>query len=308
MKGRRWWNPLGWDAALVAPGPPGPLVLMRVLIVSVIGARLLLRRWWVMAERPDALFDPVPFLAWLPGQPGAAAIVAVWALGLASVAATLWASATGRHVTLPFVGAWLSLLVLAGLWGSAGKVMHNDVLLLSVAVPLLFASSPTRPTGSTDAIDADAPAARWGWPPRAALIVLAVVYFLTGVQKLRHSGPGWAFGDNMSWVIRQGRSPFGDDFSRAIADQEWLTRSMSAGALALELVAPALLAVRRTRPWFALSATAMHLSIWAFLGLDYYGWVLAVWAVVIPMSTLGERWWRTADLAPSPAQVRVNHG
>ncbi len=275
-------NPLEWDRRLVAPGPADRLTLLRVLLASVIGLRILLRRWWVIADRPDDLFAPVPVLAWLPGQPGAAVIVTIWLAGLAAVGLTVQRSLTGRSAGVSFLASWLCLLVLAGLWGSSGKILHNDLLLLTVCVPVLFAGSPARSDRGTADV-------RWGWPVRAALVVLGVVYLLTGYQKLRHSGLEWVFSSNMSWVIRQGRPRVGEDLARALADQLWLTQALAGGALLLELTAPVLLAVRRTRLVFAPAATVMHLSIWALLGLDYYGWVLAVWAVVLPSTALGDR-------------------
>ena len=293
------WSPGAWDRRVVAPGPAGRLVARQAGLLAVLGLRLLLRRWWTMADRPAELFEPVPFLGWLDAPPGAVAIVVVWLLGLGAVGAGLWAVATGRRAGAAFRIAWLSLLVLAGLWGSAGKILHNDVLLLTVCVPLLLAPSPTRTEGTST---------RWGWPPRAVLAVLATVYFLTGYQKLRHSGLEWVFSSNMSWVIRQGDPVVPDGMARSLADQLWLTQALAGGALVLELVAPVLLAVRRTRIWFALGATAMHASIWALLGLDYYGWVLAVWAVVLPFTPVGERLWRRSEpagrhttAAPEPA-------
>ena len=40
--------------------------------------------------------------------------------------------------------AWASLLVLAGLKDSLGKILHNDVLLLLAAVPFLMAAGEAR--------------------------------------------------------------------------------------------------------------------------------------------------------------------
>jgi uncharacterized membrane protein YphA (DoxX/SURF4 family) len=290
------WNrldPRAWDRRLVSPAPLIRLTLMRVLLASVIGLRLLLRRWWEMADRPDELFRPVPILDWLSAMPPTATIVVLWASGLGATLVVLAVSVpvlrgrgspTGGSLAGPaFVASWLALLVLAGLWGSSGKILHNDLLLLTVCAPLLFAASPRRGTASDDRD------ARWGWPSRAALAVLATVYFLTGVQKLRHSGPDWVFSSNMTWVIRQGNPRIGEGLSRSLADQLWLTQALAGGALLLELVAPLLLLLRRARPLFAVGAAVMHLSIWALLGLDYYGWVLTVWAVVVPMSVVGDR-------------------
>src|SRR5690606_27259353 len=101
----------------------------------------------------------------------------------------------------------------------------------------------------------------WGWPPRAALAVLGTVYFLTGFQKLRHSGLDWVMSENLRWVLRQGSPHVPDGTVQALADQLWLTQLLAAGALAVELAAPLLLVVRRTRVLFAVSATALHGSI-----------------------------------------------
>src|SRR6185369_6706250 len=49
---------------------------------------------------------------------------------------------------------------LAALWGSSGKVMHNEVLTVTIAFVFLFAQAPGRR-------DPDSWAVRWGWPQRA---------------------------------------------------------------------------------------------------------------------------------------------
>lgn len=285
-------DPRTLDRRLLSPGSLQRMTLLRVLLASVIGLRLLLRRWWAMADRPDDLFRPVPILDWLSTQPGAPVVVAVWVAGLGATVLVLAASVPvvrgghsprwGALAGPAFVVSWLALLFLAGLWGSSGKILHNDLLLLTVCVPMLVAASPRQGTAGEEHDG------RWGWPPRAALVVLATVYFLTGVQKLRHSGLEWVFSSNMTWVIRQGNPRIGEDLSRSLADQVWLTQALAGAALLLELMAPLLLVVRRTRPLFAVGAAVMHLSIWALLGLDYYGWVLTVWAVVVPMSAIGD--------------------
>lgn len=272
-------NPLAWDRRLVAPGPVDRLRLLQGLLVLAIGCRLALRRWWSLVDRPEELFDPVPILSWMSGPPGTAAIVAVWLVGLAATAVALVSLVRRRPTGAALVVAWASLVVLAGLWGSSGKILHNDLLLITVSVPAFVAGSPR---GAASPI-------RSGWPPRAAIAVLGTIYFLTGYQKLRHSGLEWVFSSNMTWIIRQGTPRIDVDLARWIADRQWLTQAMAGGALLLELTAPVLLAWRRTRVAFAVAATAMHTSIWLFLGLDYYGWVLAVWAVVIPMTFLGDR-------------------
>lgn len=264
---------LNFDRALVAAGPARRLVEVRTLLAAAIGFRLVQRYWWHMAERPVELFEPVAAIAWLSRPPAAALIVLLQAIGVLGAAAAI----TRKAPRSGFLVAWTVYVFLAAVWGSSGKVMHNDVLLITVAFPLLFAPAPSRDD------DGDIDAA-WGWAPRACLVALGAVYFATGYQKLRHSGLEWVFSDNMSWVLRQGTSVFGHRLNEVVADQPLLARALAGGALALELTAPLLLAFRRTRPLFALGSLLMHASIWLFLGLDYSPWVLASAAVALPMA------------------------
>ena len=277
---RRAVSPIEWDRRLVAPGPLWRMQLLQVGLLVAIGLRLALRRWWTVAERSDEMFEPVAVLAWIDRPPGALAVSAVWLVGLTAVVVGLVSVRSRRSPRLALVVAWTSLLFLAGLWGSAGKVLHNDVLLLTVAVPVLLAPS-SRPWRQQEV--------RWGWPPRAALAVLGAVYFLTGYQKLRHSGLDWVLSENMRWVLLQGDPLVSMAAVRRIAGLVWLTQLMAAGALLLELTAPLLLAMRRTRLLFAVAATMMHGSVWLLVGIDYWTWVIAVWAVVLPSTLLGGR-------------------
>lgn len=260
------------DARLVAPGPAFRLLEVHTLVALVIGLRLATRDWTHVTARPPELTWHATAVGWIPVPVPAWLLVALQVAGLAGVALVV----ARRRAQAGFVLAWAAYTVLTGLWGSSGKVMHNDVLTVSVGAVLLLARVPGRGVPARDARVA------WGWPPRAALAVLGVVYLLTGAQKLRHSGVGWVLSDNMAWVLRWGESPFGPGLTQVVADQAWLTQLLAGGALTLELAAPLLLALRVTRVPFALAALVMHTSIWAFLGLDYAAWVLTAAAVAVP--------------------------
>lgn len=282
------------DARLVAPGPADVWVRVHTLVALVIGLRLATRDWTRLAARPPELTWRATLLGWVPAPLPVGVLVALQVAGLVGVLAVV----LRRHGRLGFAVAWTAFTVLAGLWGSGGKVVHDDVLTVTVGVVLLGAAVPGRGTPPQEQD------VRWGWPPRAALAVVAVVYLLTGAQKLRHSGPTWALGDNMAWVLRQGTSPFGEGLTLLVADQPWLTRALAAGALCLELAAPVLLAVRVTRVPFALAVLVMHGSIWAFLGLDYSAWVLTVAAVAVPLGRRRRRAGPHDARDPVPDAVR----
>lgn len=261
------------DARLVAPGPAFRLLEVHTLLALVIGLRLATRDWTLIAHRPAELTFRVTLLGWFPAPVPSWALVALQVAGLVGVTLVV----ARRRPRAGFALAWAAYTVLTGLWGSSGKVLHNDVLTVTVGAALLAAHIPGRAVPRRDERVA------WGWPPRAALAVVATVYLLTGVQKLRHSGLEWVLSDNMAWVLRRGTSPFGEGVTLLVADQPWLTQLLAGGALCLELAAPVLLALRVTRIPFALAVAAMHTSIWVFLGLDYWAWVLTVAAVAVPL-------------------------
>lgn len=262
------------DARLTAVGPAYRLLEVQTLVALVIALRLVVRPWVDIAQRPPVLISGLGVMSWLRTTPPAALVVAVQVLGLVGIVTYL---ARRRWAHAGFVIGWASYLVLAALWGSSGKVMHNDVLTVWVAMPLLFAAVPARGAERSRAV-------RWGWPPRASLAVLATIYFLTGVQKLRHSGPRWVFSDNMANILRQGTSPYAAGLSDFVASHVGIAQCLAGGALALELTAVVWLSIRRTRWLFAVAVLVMHTSISLFLGLDYSAWVLTAAAVAVPMS------------------------
>ncbi len=261
------------DATLVAPGSNHALGWVRVGLAAVIALRAAVGPYRALAGQPEALFVP-PWWMPLDRMPSAEVLVGVQVATVLAAVLCL----TGKAPRAGFAGAWFGLLLLAGWRGSLGKVLHNDVLLLLCAVPVLFAPASARPGEPRSS-----PAA--GWPRRGALAVCAAVYFLTGLQKLRHSGLDWVFSDNLRWVLyagaASGRAPT-PVIARALADQAWLATLTAAGILGLELSAPVWLAVRRWRLGFLVAVVVLHVGTWLTLGLDYWAWVLTVAVVVLP--------------------------
>ena len=275
--------------AYTSPGSAHALGCVRVALAVVIGLRIALGPYVALTDQPDALFVPAFAVGWLSSMPPAPVIVAVQVAGTLAALACV----AGRRPQGTFVAAWLSLLFLAGLRGSLGKVLHNDVLLLLAAAPLLFAPGDARPGDRRTS-------ERWGWPVRAALAVAATVYLLAGVQKLRHSGLSWVTSDNMRWVLyggaASGRAPT-DVIARAIADRPWASHVAAAGILGLELAAPIGLARRSWRMPFAVAAVALHVGTWLTLGLDYWGWAATIVIITLPFDRLGR-----APAAAAPAR------
>jgi hypothetical protein len=187
---RRWADDVLWG-----PETAARLVIVHVGLSALIGVRIARYPYWELADTPAALFDPVAVLGWLDRMPPAEVIVGVQVVGvLAALAAAL-----RRRPRLAFAIAWVCYLVLAGLRGSRGKVLHNDLLLLWASAPFLLAPAVS------DLRDLVA-RRRYGWPIRSATVIVALIYLIAGLQKLWRSGPDWVIGENMRYVMLWGPS------------------------------------------------------------------------------------------------------
>ncbi len=269
------------DEALWGPETAARLMVVHVGLSALIGARIVLGSYRQLADTPAALVDPVPFLEWLDRMPSAEVFVTLQVVGgLAALAAVL-----RRNPRLAFAIAWVCYLVLAGLRGSRGKVLHNDLLLLWASAPFLMAPV---------AVDVRDRAARraYGWPVRAAMAITALVYFFAGYHKLRRSGPAWAFGDNMRNVMLWGPSignvPW-EGLAQWVGEHIWVSRATGAFILGLEITFPVVLVVRRLQVWYALATVFLHITTWFVLGLDYWAWAITVLLVFIDWPAVAER-------------------
>ena len=269
------------DDVLWGPESGRRLVFTHVALSVLIGLRIVLLPWWRLGETPDALFDPVPVLGFLRGMPAAWVIVAVQVVGAGAAAA----AALRRRPRLAYAVAWVCYLVLAGLFGSRGKVMHNDLLLLWVSAVFLLAPTDVDPADRE-------PSRANGWPVRVGMTVATLIYFLAGYHKLRRSGLDWAVGDNfryiMLWGPTYGRAQW-ESLARWIGENLWAAKLSSASLLAFELTFPIVLFVRWLRPFYVVGAVVLHLLTWLLLGLDYWGWAATVVVMFVDWPAVADR-------------------
>ena len=256
------------DDALWGPETASRLVVVYAGLSALIGLRIALGSYRQLADTPTALVDPVPILGWLERMPSAETILAIQVVGgLAALAAVM-----RRRPRLAFAVAWLCYLVLAGLRGSRGKVLHNDLLLLWASAPFLLAPVVV------DVRDRVA-RRRYGWPIRVAMVITALVYFFAGYHKLRRSGIDWVLGDNMRYLLLWGPSigeAQWEGMARWVGEHLWAAKASGAFILGLEISFPVVLVVRRLQVWYALAAVFLHVTTWLVLGLDYWAWAATV--------------------------------
>jgi hypothetical protein len=261
------------DRWLFAPETAGRVRVVRLLLAALIGVRLATGPHRGLAGQPAALFEPVWFLTWMDRMPSAEVLVAIQVLGVLAAAAAV----IGWRERGTFLVAWSSLLTLAALRASRGKVHHNDLVLLLVAAVLVAA-----PVGLKLLDGRRSPA--WGWPIRASLLVVTGAYFLSGFQKLVASGPAWVLSDNMRNVMYaarlDGHAPT-DRVSLFIADRPALAHLVALGTIVVELGAVAALLRPRLRPAYVVAVAVLHAGVYLTHGLDYSMWVATAAVVLI---------------------------
>ena len=269
------------DDALWGPESPARLDFVHRALALLIAFRVGIGPYQELARLPDALFDPVPILAWLPSMPPRLVIAVAQVVVIAAVALVIFR----KFPRAAFAVAWVGYLFVAALWGSRGKVVHNDLLLLWAAAPFLAAPHVG------DASDR-APSRRTGWPVRVSIVVIALIYVFAGYHKLRRSGPSWVYGENMEWVMLWGPA-YGAPGLKAVTD--WVgsnplaARVSAAFIIGFELVFPLAIWHRKIRPLIAIGAVVLHGGTWVLLGLDYWAWAATVVIVLIDWPGLRSR-------------------
>jgi hypothetical protein len=270
------------DDALFGPESGRRLVLVHSALAFVIALRVGLGPYRELAKLPDALFDPVPVLGFLHSMPSAGVIIAVQVVG--TVAALL--AVARRWPRATFAVAWVCYLVLAGLRGSRGKILHNDLLLLWTSAVFLLAPADVS-LGDRE------PKREHGWPIRTATVVMSLIYFFAAYHKLRRSGIGWVTGTNMSFILRWGPAigqPALPGLADLIAGNTVLYHLTAALLLGVELLFPLVIWHRWLRPPIALAAVGLHIGTWFLLGLDYWAWAVTVPIILLDWSTGWPSW------------------
>jgi hypothetical protein len=276
------------EAWLYAPGDPRRLAALRIGLGAVLAVRLATGPYQELARQPAALFRPISFLRLLDAMPSPTVVAVLQVVAVAAaVLATLGVAA---RVTLPI--AFLAGLPLIAMTSSIGKVVHNDVLLLLVLVPLLAA--PTGDAWSLAALRRRAgggSSPRYGWPVRTAMVVVAGAYFFTGLAKLLHAGPAWVTSGNLRWVLYASSDAQAAPNQAAlfVADRPWLAHLVALATLVLELSFPLVL-VRPRAAWVLVPGVlGLHAGIWVAMGLNYWPMAATVVLVLVDWAALADR-------------------
>ena len=276
---------------IFAPETARRLAGVRIGLCLLLAYRLAVRDYDAFAAR-HVRFLPHFYMDVFPHMPSPGLASVLQALGIA--AALLAAFGLALRITLPV--AFVCALILDGILNSAGRVLVRDALLMLSLILIIAAGRAAGDAWAVRAPNRTGVGARYGWPIRTAMLVIALAYFFAAFQKWRYSGFAWVTSDNLRWILYAQPHPNG--LALFVADRPLLAHLLAAGALLLETCFPLILFVPALRWLLIPAAVSMHVAIQIALRLDYSAqWLTLVivfvnWPVVVD--------WVRRTLAPVP--------
>ncbi len=166
-------------------------------------------------------------------------------------------------------------IYLLGLPNNFGKTGHGDAILV-LTMGILALSR----CGDAWSVDSLVRAARgvanpqasgeYRWPIRMVWVLMSIVFFASGVAKLRRSGLEWITSDNMAIVLLQHQYNFFKPPLRLgfyIARFGWLCHAIAGGTVLLELTFPVVLFVGFLRKFIVPLTLLMQLGIGLLMGV-----------------------------------------
>jgi hypothetical protein len=195
-----------WNTFWFSPERPDNLGLCRALFYGLLLVFYAGGSWAEWAEVSPAFWFPIALFKRLHipvlSAPVLVALSLIWK-------ASLLTSALGLFSRTSAAVAALGGFYLLGLPHNFGKTHHFDAMV--VLILGLLAVSRAGDAFSLDrwlarrrgtAADIEA-SGEYRWPVRAAWMVMSLVFFSAGFEKLRHGGLSWMISDNMSNLLLQ---------------------------------------------------------------------------------------------------------
>jgi hypothetical protein len=267
-----------WIRFFFKPVEPRNLGLCRVLFFGAFFLFYLPQDFSAWAYVGDSFYYPIVLfeILSLPVLPSALLVIiqGVWKVSLAL-------SCFGLFTRVSTMSSVFLGIYLLGLGNNFGKQYQNETLVI-ISIGILALSR------CGDAYSIDRLIRRWRhrsylteerpqisgeytWPVRAIWVMFALIFFASGVSKLRHSGLEWIFSDNMAiaFITAQYHVSNVDPLTSwglYLAQHAWLLHLVAAGTIVLEVSYPLALFSSKARWVIVPSVFFMLVGVRLLLG------------------------------------------
>jgi predicted DCC family thiol-disulfide oxidoreductase YuxK len=303
-----------WNHFWFKPDGPETLGFIRLLIMlgGFLYYRTLNLESWGYTQQ--SMFQPISFFKALHLHPYSPHVMA--ALGFIWKA-SLILGAIGLFSRASCAIAFILGLYLVGLPDNLGKIDHNDGIMLWSFLVLAIGRSgdawsldrlirTARGKGSPLSLkDPKEAHAEYRWPVRMMQFMMAMIFCLCGIAKLRFSGLAWAFSDNLKnlFILQHYVSKPPTDWSLTLAAYPKLCEFLALMTLIVETSMPLALFNKWARWFLLVSLFMMQLGNEVLLGINFRQFMLC-YAWWIPWSDVG-RFLRTALGGNNPPALTV---
>jgi len=269
-------RPSRWQHFWFEPALPTRLGFARAIFFACLFAAYLGEDFSAWGDVDRAFWMPMPAFAALhlaPAAPAALqALEAAWRIALA-------ASALGVFTRASMIVSFVLGFYLLGLPHNFGHTYHFDALLV-ITLGILACSRAGDAFALRPARVRRVRSGEYTWPIRAVWVMMALVFLAAGLAKLRHGGLAWIASPTMSIVLTRAAYHVSDadpitGLGLWIAAHEWLSRTLAATALVIELGFVSALFSRRARTIFVPAAFAMLVGIRVLMGPTFGAFLVA---------------------------------
>jgi predicted DCC family thiol-disulfide oxidoreductase YuxK len=291
------------------PGSASALGVCRMLFYSAVAVMSWPAEAVDWAEVSPVFWSPISFFRVLG--------IGVLSPFLMAIAVAAWKglllfSAAGLATRFSMAGAAVLGTYLMGIPHNFGKIHHSDgILVFAMAI---LALSRAGDGWSLDALlraarrpsqPPVAPGGEYTWPLRMNWLVMSLIFFAAGVEKLRHSGLSWVTSNALAGLLLRSSDPLArpagppwTDWGVWIAGVPWLSMSMGAISLALELSFPLALFSRTARWIVPAGVFGVQMGIFLLMGPNFDSFLIC-YLFWVPWERMGEVIRRRAFIPPA---------
>jgi hypothetical protein len=264
----------GWQSFWFRRGQPLALGLCRILFYGMLVCWFWDADFTLCTELGKIFWSPFSFFRLLSphGPPSVESLIWIQAIWKISLVASL----LGLRTRLSTAVACVLGIYLTGLPYNLGKINHQmaavciGLVVMAVSQCGRVCSLDRFISRCTGKISNLTPSAEYFWPIQLMRVVVCLVFFTAGLNKLRESGLAWITSETLQMYLLQMGAPLG----LWLAQWSWLCHILAAFAIIVEFLHPLSLASKRLAILWIPAGISLFIGIRLMMGISFLPLIL----------------------------------